>query len=218
MFNNFDSKINLVFFEVVCFCKYFVQQKNLPLYRLRWNTHYVATYLFSFHSTHPEVIVRLTAILKICWIPILYNVGSANAALPGRTPWLRNADGWRVSWSRWVTNWQKLSVKQHCLGSSGSFGGVNVNSGLIHNHYLHCVQGISGGLFLLVTTEAKVAVSTLAFSAFPLSSFSAPFSCGTLFFPCLPVADDIAAKSFFFFFHCLSPSLPYSTSFGLYLS
>lgn len=120
MFNNFGSKINWVFFEVVCFCKYFVQQKILRLYRLRWNTHYIAKYLFSFHSTHPEVTVRLTALLKICWIPILYNGGSGNAALSGRKPWLRNAAGWRASSSRWVANWQKqmgvLSVMQHYLG------------------------------------------------------------------------------------------------------
>lgn len=31
------------------------------------------------------------------------------------------------------------------LGQIGSFGGVNINSGLIHSHYLHCAPGSSGG-------------------------------------------------------------------------
>lgn len=66
------------------------------------------------------------------------------------------------------------------LGQLGRFGGVSIHSGLIHSHYLQCVQG-SWGLLVLLTTEAKVAVSTLAFSVSSLSRSSAPLSCAVYF-------------------------------------
>lgn len=122
---------------------------------------------------------------------------------------------WWVKFKQMGCKWAEAdgdpASKAALLEQLGGFGGVNINSGLMHSHFLQCVLG-SWGLLLLITTEAKVAVSTLAFPVSPVSRSSAPLSCGALFFPSLPVADDLSAKSFLRF---PSPSLPYSTSFGL---
>lgn len=99
------------------------------------------------------------------------------------------------------------------LGHLGRFGGVSIHSGLIHSRYLQRVQG-SWGLLVLLTTEAKVVVSTLAFSVSSLSRSSAPLSCGAYF----SLVFLLLMISLLNLFCCPSPSLSHSTSFGLCLS
>lgn len=88
------------------------------------------------------------------------------------------------------------------LGQLGRSGGVSIHSGLIHSHYLQRVQG-SWGLLVLLTTEAKVAVSTLAFSVSSLSRSSAPLSCGAYF----SLVFLLLMISLLNLFCCPSPSL-----------
>ena len=54
---------------------------------------------------------------------------------------------------------------------------------------------------MLVTTEAKAAVSTSAFSVSPVSRSSAPLSCGALFFPSRCLVDDTSATAFLVALH-----------------
>lgn len=119
------------------------------------------------------------------------------------------ADELQIGRSRWGGPVSSAAL----LGHLGRFGGVSIHSGLIHSHYLQRVQG-SWGLLVLLTTEAKVAVSTLAFSVSSLSRSSAPLSCGAYF----SLVFLLLMISLLNLFCCPSPSLSHSTSFGLCLS